>query len=469
MGYLFDGKEYPTLEALEAANKRFRAKESSRLEAKRKKVKEDEKHAAAAKKKRDAENRAKKKREDAVKADQAKRDARAGQKKADEYLSGKRDAELRDKYGDLDIATKRSLAARSARTNTKASTPSPAKPSARPAPAGDIPPSRPATPVSPGAPSPGRGAPAPGTPGDTEGGTEVPAPSGPTDQAFEDQLLENYPQFAWLRNRPEMMDLFRRSVGWTPAKFDLELRKTEWWQTTSESARLWEAKKATDPAEADRLLRQSMGTLADSALRLGADISPEVLADLAENAIRFAWTANETNDALVNHVSFSDAGFGLAAGAKQQVRGMMRDYATRITDEEQHNWARRLLTGEADPESMRAYFVEQAKSAYDPDGGGLAKALDGGHTIRQYAAPYIQDAATELGIAPESIDLTEPKWNRPLAQLDKDGNRVQMSRWDWVRTVRGDDVYGFKNTDNGRKLGADFGQFLLEAFGKTAA
>jgi hypothetical protein len=299
------------------------------------------------------------------------------------------------------------------------------------------------------------------------GGGVAPAPVPVDPGNVEEYIAQHYPQFSWLTQNPEVMNLFRQAQAnnWSPQKFSLEMQKTNWWRTTADTTRSWEALKATDPAKAERVLRQQRGVLSDQAIRLGVDLDPNTLGTLAENALRFGWAPGEVDDALVNYVSWGNlSGGGLAAGAMQQVKKMQGDYVVRLSDGESQTWARRLLSGEATPESMRAYFVEQSKSLFP----SLTRALDSGLTVRQYADPYIQLAADALETTPESIDLNDPKWSRPLMQVDKDGNRVQMSLYDWGKTVRSDPTYGWTKTKQAQDKADALTLGLARTFGKIA-
>jgi len=310
--------------------------------------------------------------------------------------------------------------------------------------------------------------------GPTSTGAAAPAapPAGEPDrQATDDYIAANYPQFAWLTAIPEMKQLFDDAQAgvWELSKFVLELQKTQWWQATSDTARWWESVKATDTAQSERLRAEKRNLFADQALRLGVDLDPQTLAQLVENSFLFGWSEAQNTDAIVNHVSFGPTTGGLAAGALQTVKSLEREYAFPITDSERNAWAKKFLTGEATEETLRADAIERAKSLYDPTGTGLSKALDAGQTIRSLAGGYIQIAARNLEIDPETIDLIEPKWSRPLMQVDpKTNERVQMSLADWDQTIKTDEQYGWKNTKQANDQADSLVLSLLRSFGEEA-
>lgn len=290
------------------------------------------------------------------------------------------------------------------------------------------------------------------------------APAPTTDQsAVEEYITQNYPQFAWLTSNPELMDLFRRSMDgrWSPTKFTLELQKTEWWATTSEATRRYEATKATDNASWSELITKQRNIIADAVSRLGADISSGIVMELAENSLRFDWSPEQIDDALANHVAWGSARTGLAAGAQQLVRGVLDEYAFPLSQEEQARWSRRLLTGEATEESFRAYAVEQAKSLYPT----LGPALDRGISVRSYVDPYIQITAEELGLPVNAISLSDPKFSRFLNQIDPKTNEpYMMNTYEWRKTIRTDPAYEWHKSKSGLDRADAVSLFLEQQF-----
>jgi hypothetical protein len=80
--------------------------------------------------------------------------------------------------------------------------------------------------------------------------------------------------------------------------------------------------------------------------------------------------------------------------------------------------------------------------------------------------PYRDLAVSELGVAGDSIDFRDPKWLRAVSTNDPEsGQRRMMNQWEWQRTLRGDEAYGWSKTAKGRQATDDFKLNLLQALG----
>lgn len=96
-----------------------------------------------------------------------------------------------------------------------------------------------------------------------------------------EQILRDYPSFAYLLNDPEIGPLLLEAIdpnkGFDAATFQAKIMQTNWWKTSSASQRQWETLIATDPATAEQQKSQFSNTLAESARRAGVNLSGDQL------------------------------------------------------------------------------------------------------------------------------------------------------------------------------------------------
>jgi hypothetical protein len=145
-----------------------------------------------------------------------------------------------------------------------------------------------------------------------------------------------------------------------------------------------------------------------------------------------------------------------------KVMGLADDYGVPLSMEQAGKWGYQLTGGIVDETALRGYMVEQAKSLFP----GLSDALERGITVRQYADPYLQIAQRELGTDPNTVALTDSKWNAALNQIDpKTGARVSMSLHDWTSHIRSNAEYGYDKTDQARSRSAQFATQLEQMMG----
>lgn len=234
------------------------------------------------------------------------------------------------------------------------------------------------------------------------------APFTETPESFRRHILENFPEMEPFMKIPEVSEVLRLALreGWPSNKLAAEVKQTDWWRTTPSKSRAWLGLYAMDPASADAKVKDEAS----------------------------------------------------------KMRQLADQYALDLADVTLEQWARKELSGEIGEDGFGEYLREQAKSMFP----SLAKAIDQGITVDQYADPYRQTAARMLEIAPESIRWSDPKWNRALQTIDpQTGQRVSMSLADWQTLIRTDAAYGFDRTSQAQAAAAEFAGQLAKTFGRV--
>jgi hypothetical protein len=239
-------------------------------------------------------------------------------------------------------------------------------------------------------------------------------------------------------------------------------RNTTYYRTTTEAERNWTVFEKTSPRDAEVRRQQQRGVLAAQAAKYGMDPANPRLAQIADLALRYGWTEQQTAQALGAEARYDPTGqqrgifAALKAAADEQLLSLAPQTLT--------SWAQRIVAGTQTMDDFQAYARDQAKSLFQ----GFAGALDT-MTARQYVDPYAQDAAKVLGINPADIDWNDTKWQRAVNQVDpKTGQRSVMTRADWQRTLMADPTYGWDQTTNGKQAQAGLARTLLQRFGFAA-
>lgn len=148
--------------------------------------------------------------------------------------------------------------------------------------------------------------------------------------------------------------------------------------------------------------------------------------------------------------------------ALRQMKLAASDYAVPMSDEAINGWLQRIEMGTATPEEFRQYLTDTATSRFS----WLGDQLQHGQSIRQILDPYVQTAARMLGIPPESIDFSDPKWIAALEYIDPGaGKKRQMTLEEWSTYVRG--MYGWDQSKDAHDQVASFGMKLGKMFGKV--
>ena len=291
------------------------------------------------------------------------------------------------------------------------------------------------------------------------------------DWGYIDNLMNHirsmYPALAWMLNVPELADLILKAgiENWDEGRILGALQGTQWWKDRNQGARDWEQLVNTDPATANQRRDDLARQIRQFAGQNGLTITNEQAIYIAVESLAKGRTQAEWQQNVLDFTMGAGGGNQGAKTVTMNLRQLAGEYAVPMSDATLRQWEQNILNGTADQNTFRAYLMEQAKSLFP----SLANAIDRGITVRQYVAPYQEIAAQELGVNPNDIDWTDPKWSTAIHRIDpKTGQPVSLSLSDWQREIRTNPIYGFDQTTRAKDQAAGLGQAMLERLGFAA-
>jgi hypothetical protein len=289
---------------------------------------------------------------------------------------------------------------------------------------------------------------------------------------WETAAAEMYPEYyAIVKNVPEIADLLRRSLGppaWSEQKFQAELRATNWWKTTTASARQWDAASALDPATYQARVDEAATAINQEALGYGIRLSEETAQQLALDSLRLGWGTQTITNAIGMRATE-----GGTAGATQlregyygqEVRRIARSYGVTLADETFNSFVNRIAVGDENFSSFQDYALSVAKSLYPT----LTAQFDAGRTFDDAVAPYKEIAASTLELNPNDIDFMDPKWVTPITYMPdpQTGEQRLMNLAEWGRELRTNRAYGYEFTEKARQDAYSVVERLGRLFGRV--
>ncbi len=282
-------------------------------------------------------------------------------------------------------------------------------------------------------------------------------------------ITERFPSFAPLLGIPEIASLLIKASepgsAYSGDKLLAELKNTNWWKTNSESSRQWAFTKVVDPAQAAQSQAQVATDILHAAANAGITLTPAQVALLAEGSVQGAWTAAQLQEKIGAQANEKNLKAGTMRADAIRLRGIAADYGVPLSDHTAFAWAQKINQGKATSDGFQSYAVQQAKLHFPT----LAEQLDQGMTVRQLADPYLQIAGQKLGIDPNRMDISEPKWASALQHRDEKGNIVgPMTTLDWERKIMENPVYQWDRTADAQAAASNLVQELGSAFGVLA-
>lgn len=290
-----------------------------------------------------------------------------------------------------------------------------------------------------------------------------------SDSELEAHIRRTYGYAASFLAIPEIRDLLFRAAreGWDEARLAGGLQATRWWRSTNATAREWAALEGADPATAQARVDARITEVAADASRLGANLSPERARTIARDSLRFGWTRQQTQAALVAEVRYDPqaAQAGEVQATARQAKELARAYMLTIGDDTAFQYATRIATGALSIDGLEAMFAQQAKGRFV----SLAPQIDAGVRPAEFFEPYRQQIASELEMSPAEVDfVNNPQFSAVIDHVapgEDPSKRRPMTLAETQRYVRS--LPQWDRTRGANQQAASLGNYLTRMFGRT--
>jgi len=281
------------------------------------------------------------------------------------------------------------------------------------------------------------------------------------------ETAEDYGFMLTLFNsNPELKKLFNKAVdkGYSPSKFQAELRDTKWWKTHTQQQRDFLTLKYGDPATANQKLKDAeihVRQLAESmGLRAGPGIEKKI-DTWALNMAMNGWDDSRLRWDIGKSVSFRD---DVRQGEGGEAIDKLHDVAYNMGITMSAGWyadsARAIIRGTGTQQDYEDQLRKQAKSLFP----GWAKQIDAGQTVADLANPYLSSMSQILELPPGSINLFDPTIKKALTYKDpKTGASAPKAIWQFENDLRADNRW--KSTQNAQNSMMQVAHQILADFG----
>jgi hypothetical protein len=283
--------------------------------------------------------------------------------------------------------------------------------------------------------------------------------------ATRERIRNEFPAFAYLMNHPDIANTLGRAIeeGWDPGKLQANLMATGWWKRHGESARAWDTIVGTDPATAARQRKGKWYEVELEAGRLGVTLTAAQRIQIGEGALRNQWSEAEMRRAILQYGKPGKYAAGQVRVSQQEIIAMAKEFATPLAHSVAWNWSRRIAEGSMTMDAVRSELVNQAGWRFASH-TGITRALQQGQSVRDFMAPVIGRVAEELGINPDSFDLTTG-WGKELVNHkdSETGDFRVMNDTEAIQWARGQRQW--RDTGNARQLSTQLSQAITEKMG----
>ena len=300
-------------------------------------------------------------------------------------------------------------------------------------------------------------------------------PTGVHSQQYEDAahfIQENFPTFAWALDDDELGPILEQAADerWSPARIQGALQATDWWQTTSQTARQARILQETDPTEYARQVEEVAATVEQLMRETGYQLSNDQIQEIAEEGLVQGWNPNQIRMAVINNaeqidveaVRRGDVGGDIAA-AKRGIIQTASDYLLPLSDSTIGRWVDQIVSGESNMEAFEHY----AKNMVNAQMPFLKPFLDQGMRPAEALEPYRQVMAQRLEKAPGAVDFTDTKVIDTMRVMDGGEQRL-ASIPEMQANIRHNFFDEWNRTNQARGVAQDLTSQIATMFGQRA-
>lgn len=252
--------------------------------------------------------------------------------------------------------------------------------------------------------------------------------------------------------------------GMVGDRFMVEVEKTTWWKSRTESMRTWDLLELTSPKDAADRLAKRKAQLAGTWESYGVDGDID---EMAKQIERLQLNEAQVNQKVAAALSAESESTGLDRGttgsvsADELMRIARMEYLTPVDRQTVERWAiRAIRTGEDVEGAWRQFLAGLAGPRFGIDqAAGVAPA--------DVMAPVKMAIAESLEISPDEIDLLDSRYSSVLQVETADGRYRPMTQHEATVWARSQDEY--KTTKGAQDRAASIAEGLAQSFGKVAS
>ena len=286
----------------------------------------------------------------------------------------------------------------------------------------------------------------------------------PKDKLDPTELAELYGfASAVLRSNKEISKLFDQAIAgdYSKEQFIARFRSTKYYKTHSETWRLTEATRLTDPKTYQKEWNGAKAEVSSNAAALGASLSEATLNKVVNAYYRQGYNPQQLRTLLSRYIFVKDGVLGGEAGKNaQDLKELARANGMQYNDDWFNNASRAVIAGKSTLQDYQNTIRTQAASAFPV----YAQQIMSGQNVADIASPYVQRMSALLEISPEKIDLFDNSIREALSGRNPETGKAETkSLWQFENDIRKDERW--LKTNNARETFSSATAGILKAWG----
>lgn len=273
-----------------------------------------------------------------------------------------------------------------------------------------------------------------------------------------DELAAQYGlTYATIKSNKELNGLFKKAVAetWSADLFTAKLKNTNWWKTTSDSARKFFLLKTGDPAtykqkyQATAFRLAALGTQVGLRNLLVKGTVPGHVDPFLDKVVQYAMRDGWTDARIKNYMGgFAQVNNGVMWGEAGEAFDQLHQSAYLNGLTQSVDWykktVRSIVSGKATQEQATATMRKIAAGKYS----AFSDQIMAGQNALDLAQPYVSDVARILELPESDIDLFNKHVATAMSAKGGAGG-AQYPLWQFENDLRNDPLW--KKTNNARE------------------
>ena len=291
-------------------------------------------------------------------------------------------------------------------------------------------------------------------------------------QLWVDYLSKTFKTIENPAQKMQIDNLFKqaKNAKWNEKTFMEALKGTDWWQNTLPSMRDFFI-QSNDPRNkgtfAQKMINQT-DYIKKQMESLGIGVrtidpvtgkvidNTSMINGIAMDSIKNGWSDAQVQEHLATNSSVIFTGGGAIGSYVEQLKQQALKYGVNL-DKNQLDYMQRDLLNPSDGKDAQYYMNSIKQQAIDAN-PWFAPQLKEGRSLYEVTAPYRNQMATLLEVAPENIT-----WNDLMNKVvNKDKNSIQTFA-DFTKTVKQDPLWQY--TKNAKETYGNMAVDLMKQFG----
>ena len=248
-------------------------------------------------------------------------------------------------------------------------------------------------------------------------------------------------------------------------RFTLELQQQPDWKQHSATFIADMQQELENPADYAQALQSSVSSVQAAADQMGARLSSQDATDLAKQAKRFGWNAQQMQAALAKYVTVNPASDyldyeGDAGTTQDELASWAHANGLGLSDSMVSGYINQIAAGKTTLDEVKSDLRKTYMAGAFP---AWADKINAGMDIADIAAPYKSTMANLLEMDDSAIDFNDPLLAAGLQSVNKDGQPQVMPLYQYQNLARKDPRW--QKTDNAYATYAGVASDILGTWG----